>query len=168
MWGGAPNVVTLSDDFARGSRKSCFSVTRSGQQPELFTALNGLGTARGSELVEGAGAVGLDGVLGDEELSGDLAVAETAGDEVQDLELAGGDAEALLPGGVWSESHFGARVRNRDEDFSYDDCLATACDAEAEPDAEGGEEDGDEGAIDLDGVLDDDESILGVLERGDE
>src|SRR3954466_4059795 len=98
--GGAPNVVTLSDDFARGSRKSCFWVTRSGQQPELFTALNGLGTARGSELVEGAGAVGLPRILGDEELGGDLAVAEPGGDEFKDPELGGVVAGVLRRGGV--------------------------------------------------------------------
>jgi hypothetical protein len=145
-------------------------VTRSGQEAELFAALNGLRAARGTELVEGAGAVGLHRVLGDEELGGDLAIAEAAGDEVQDLELASGDTEALLPGGVWSKrrSCFGAGAWNGDEDFSYHYSLASPRDAEAEPDAEGGEEDGDEGAIDLDRVLDDDESVFGVLERGDE
>ena len=78
-------------------------MTRSGQQAEFFAALHGLRAARGSELVEGAGAMGLYGVLGDEELSGDLAIAEAAGDEGEDLELAGGDAEALLPDCVWSK-----------------------------------------------------------------
>jgi hypothetical protein len=41
-------------------------------------------------------------------------------------------------------------------------------DAEAEPDAEGREEDGDERAAGLDGVLDDDEAVFGVLEGDDE
>src|SRR5271155_3725121 len=41
-------------------------------------------------------------------------------------------------------------------------------DAETEPDAEGREEDGDERAVELDGVLDDDEAVFGVLEGGDE
>src|SRR5437879_5130483 len=98
-----PDVIILLDDFAGVERKSCFWVTRSGQQAEFFAALHGLGAARGSEFVEGAGAVGLYGVLGDEQLSGDLAVAEAAGDEGEDFELAGGDAEALLLGCVWSE-----------------------------------------------------------------
>ncbi len=44
----------------------------------------------------------------------------------------------------------------------------SARDAEAEPDAEGREEDGDECAVELDGVLDDDEAVFGVLEGGDE
>ena len=79
-------------------------MTRSGQQAELLAALLGLGAARGSELGEGAGAVSLHGVLGDEELSGDLAIAEATGDEVEDFELAGGDTEALLPVCVGSES----------------------------------------------------------------
>ena len=85
---------------------------RSRQQAQFFAALHGLGAARGSELVEGAGAVGLYGVLGDEKLSGDLAIAEAAGDEGEDFEFAGGDAEALLLGSVWSESRswLGARA----------------------------------------------------------
>jgi hypothetical protein len=46
--------------------------------------------------------------------------------------------------------------------------LATARDAEAEPDAEGREEDGDERAVELDGVLDDNEAVFSVSEGGDE
>jgi hypothetical protein len=49
---GTPDGVILLDDFAGVERKSCFWVTRSGQQAELFAALHGLGAARGSELVE--------------------------------------------------------------------------------------------------------------------
>ena len=41
-------------------------------------------------------------------------------------------------------------------------------DAEAEPDAEAREEDGDERAIELDRVLDHHEAVFGVLEGGDE
>ena len=50
----------------------------------------------------------------------------------------------------------------------FADDFATARDAEAEPDAEGREEDGDERGVELDGVLDDDEAVFGVLEDGDE
>jgi len=46
--------------------------------------------------------------------------------------------------------------------------FATARDPQAEPDAEGREEDGDQRAVELDGVLDDDEAVFGVLEGGDE
>ena len=170
MWCGAPSVIILLDDFVRVERKSCFRVTRSGQQAELLAALHGLGAARGSQLVEGAGAVGLYDVLGDEELSGDLAIAEAAGDEVEDFELAGCDAEALLSGCVGSESWswLGARAGGRDEDFSYHDRLPSACDAEAEPDAKGREENADERAVELDRVLDHDEAVFDVLEGGDE
>ncbi len=37
-----------------------------------------------------------------------------------------------------------------------------------QPDAEGREEDGDERAVELDGVLDDNETVFGVMEGGDE
>jgi hypothetical protein len=83
------DVVMLSDDFMGIERKSCFRVTRSRpsdedpspgtlasrQQAEFFAALDGLGAARGPELVEGAGTMCLDGVFGNEELRGDLAIA---------------------------------------------------------------------------------------------
>ena len=85
-FGTGPDVVILSDDFAGLEGKSCFRMTRSQpsdedlrgthpvgrgtpgsrQQAEFFAALHGLGAAGGSELVEGAGTVSLDGVLGNE------------------------------------------------------------------------------------------------------
>ena len=46
-------------------------------------------------------------------------------------------------------------------------CFATARDAKAEPDPECCEEDRDQRAIKLNGVLDDDEAVFGVLERSD-
>ena len=59
-----PDVVILSDDFAGMERKSCFRVTRSRQEAYSFAALDGVGAAGGSQLVEGPGTVGLDGVFG--------------------------------------------------------------------------------------------------------
>ena len=167
-----PDVVILLGDFAGMARKSCFRMTRSREEAQFFAALDGLGAAGGSEFVEGAGAVGLDGVFGDEELGGDFAIAEAAGDQGEDFEFARGDAEGLLAGGVGSEgAEAGASAGTRTSfttTTSFADGFATARDAEAEPYAEGGEEDGDEGAVKFDGVLDDDEAVLGVLEGGDE
>ena len=82
-------------------RKSCFRVTDSRQQAQFFAALDGLGAAGGSELVEGAGTVCLDGVFGNEKLRGDLAIAQAAGDQGEDFELASRDAEGLLAGPYW-------------------------------------------------------------------
>jgi hypothetical protein len=166
-----PDVVILSHDFAGIQQKSCFRVTRSREQPQFFAALDSLGAARGSELVEGAGAVGLDGVFGDKELGGDLPIAQAAGNQGESFELAGGDAKGLLLGDVGSEG-FGSWGWYGDEHLlHYDrfpDGLATAGDAETEPDAKGGEENGDERAVELDRVLDDDEAIFGVLEGGND
>jgi len=47
-------------------------------------ALDGLGAAGGSELVEGAGTVCLDGVFGNEKLRGDLARWQKAADKPDD------------------------------------------------------------------------------------
>jgi hypothetical protein len=165
-------------------RKSCFRVTRSRQQTQFFAALDGLGAAGGTELVEGAGTMCLDGVFGNEKLRGDLAIAEAAGDQGENFELACRDAEGLLLGRIGSE---GGRIGNdrgggfrRDKHFlhhnrfpnCFHDCFADgfapARNAEAEPDAEGREEDGDERTVKLDGVLDDDKAVFGVLEGGDE
>jgi hypothetical protein len=166
-----PDVVILSDDFAGMERKSCFRVTRSGQEAQFFAALNGLGAAGGAELVEDAGTVRLDGVLRNEKLRGDLAIAEAAGDQVEDFKLACGDAEGLLAVRIGGKRFKDAGFRGDGhfpDHHGFADDFAIARDAEAEPDAESGEEDGDEGAVELDGVLDDDEAVLGVLESGDE
>jgi hypothetical protein len=113
----------------------------------------------------------LDGVFGNEKLRGDLAIAEAAGDQGEDFELACRDAEGLLVGRIGSKGFDGGGFRG-DKHFPHHDRFAdgfaTARDAEAEPDAEGREEDGDERAVELDGVLDDDEAVFGVLEGGDE
>jgi hypothetical protein len=164
------DVVILSDDFAGTEWKSCFRVTRSPQQAQFFAALDGLGAAGGSELVEGAGTVRLDGVFGDEKLRGDLAIAEAAGDQGEDFELAWGDTEGPLVGRIGSEG-FGGWGFGGDKHFPHHDRFAngfaTARDAEAEPDAEARKEDGDQRAVELNRVLDDDEAVFGVLEDGD-
>jgi hypothetical protein len=111
----------------------------------------------------------LDGVFGDEKLRGNLAIAEAAGDQREDFELACRDPEALLLGRVASKGFSGGF--RRDKHFPHHDrfadSFATARDAEAEPDAEGREQDGHERAVQLDGVLDDDEAVFGVVEDGD-
>ena len=155
--------IMLSDDVAG------FCVTRSGQKAEFFATLDCLGAAGGSELVEGAGTVSLDGVFRDEEFRGDLTVAETAGDQGEDLELACRDAEGLLAVGIGSEGDGSFRGDKHFSDHDgFADDFATARDAEAEPDAEGREENGDKRTVELDGVLNDDEAVFGVLEDGDE
>jgi len=117
----------------------------------------------------------LDRVFGDEKLRSDLAIAEPVGDKGEDFELACRDAEALLLGRIGSEGFAREGFRRnlrRNQHFphhdGFADGFATARDAEAEPYAEGREEDGDERAVELDRVLDDDETVFGVLEGGDE
>ena len=170
-----PDVVILSGDFKGMERKSCFRVTRSRQQAQFFAAPDGLGAAGGSELVEGAGTVCLDGVFGNEKLRGDLAIAEAAGDQGEDFELACRDAQGpllSLPVGRSASGGFESRGFRADKHFLHNDRFpngfATARDAEAQPDAEGRKEDGDQRAIELDGVREDDEAVFGVLQDGDE
>ena len=122
--------------------------------------------------------MGLDGVLGNEELRRDLTIAAAAGDQGEDFELARRDAEGLLLGCVGSEGFAGRGFRGGfrgNQHFPHHDRLAdgfaapfaTMRDAEAEPDAEGRKEYGDERSVELDGVFDDDEAVFGVLQRGD-
>jgi len=113
----------------------------------------------------------LDRVFGNEKLCGDLAIAEAAGDQGENFELACRDAEGLLLGRIGSE-RLGAGSFCGDKHFPDHDCFAdgfaAARDAEAEPDSESREEDGDERAVEFDRVFDDDEAVFGVLEGGDE
>jgi hypothetical protein len=114
--------------------------------------------------------VGLDGVLADEEAGGDLAVAEALSDEGEDFELARSDAEGVELGLVEGEGSWGGLLvwRGGDQDFAEDDFFAGFGELDAEPDAEAGEEDGDDGAIDFEGVFDDEELVLRPTEDGDE
>ena len=83
-------------------------------------------------------------------------------------------SRAVMPRVCWRAvlGAKGSRALGGDKHFFHDDGFAdgfaAAGDAEAEPDAEGREEDGDEGAVELDGVRQDDEAVFGVLEGGDE
>ena len=99
------------------------------QKAEFFAALDGLGAAGSSELVKDAGAVGFDSVFGDENLRGDLAIAKAAGDEGENFELAGRDAEGLLAGGIGREGFAGGGFRGDEHFLHYDrfaDGFATA------------------------------------------
>jgi hypothetical protein len=119
--------------------------------------------------------VRLHGVFGNEQLCGDLAIAEAAGDQGEDFEFARRDAEGLLAGRVGSEG-FEVWGVGRDKHFPHHDGFAdglttlftTMRNAETEPDAEGREEDGNERAVEFNGVLDDDEAVFGVLEGDNE
>src|SRR5579875_3489614 len=170
-WGQRPDVVTLSNDFAEKEGNSCFLVTRSGQQAQFLAALHGLGAPGGTELAERPGAVGFDGVFGNKEGGGDLAIAETARHEGENFELARGDAQGLLLARIRREGA-GCVWSGRGWDLSHDDGLpndfAAAGEAKAEPDAEGGEEGGDERAVELNGSLDDEEAILRELQDDDQ
>jgi hypothetical protein len=113
----------------------------------------------------------LDRVFRDEKLRCNLAIAEAAGNKGENFELACRDAEGLLLGRIRSEGFEGGSFRGDKHFLHHDrfaDDFASARDAEAEPDAEGREEDGDQRAVQLDRVLDDDEAVFGVLEDGDE
>jgi len=57
--------------------------------------LDGLGAARRPELVKGAGTMCFDGVFRNEKLRGDLTIAQAAGDQGKDFELARRDAQSL-------------------------------------------------------------------------
>lgn len=60
----------------------------------MMARLDGLGASGGSEFVEDAGTVSLDGVLGDEKLACNFAVAQAAGDQAEDFHLTCRDPES--------------------------------------------------------------------------
>src|SRR2546425_8132535 len=62
-------------------------------QSQLFSQLHCLGSAPGAQLVEQAAGMGLDGVFADEEFFGDLAIAQTDGNQFEYLQFAAGYAK---------------------------------------------------------------------------
>ena len=95
---------------------------RSRKQAQFLAALNRLGPADSSELVEGPGAMSLNSVFRHEKLGGDLAIAEAAGDQGKDFEFACCDTEALLLGRIGSEG-FGSGDFRGDKHFPHHDRL---------------------------------------------
>jgi hypothetical protein len=79
-------------------------------------------------------------------------------------------SRAVMPRACWravlgakgSRAEASAGTSTHHDRFA--DGFATARDPEPEPDAEGREEDGNERAVELYGVLDDDEAVFGVLQ----
>lgn len=106
-------------------------------------------------------------VLADEQTFGDFAVAEARGHCLQNLELTRCDAELrefrLIPL-EWSDDRYFYMYRN----FLNDDCLFRTRQFAAEPDAEHREHQGDDAAVDLERMFDDEKSVLDDLEQGDE
>ncbi len=156
-------VVILLSDFGARGEKSLILVTGSRDEAEFFAKLDGLSAAFGAELVKNTAGVGLHGVFADEELFGDFAVAEALGDEFQDFQFAGSDAEGFALCLVLDE-----RLAGRDWDFFNDDPLLSTGQLETKPDAETGESGCDEPPVDFDGMFNNEETVLGPFEQGDE
>ena len=136
---------------------------RLSEQAEFLAALDSLGAAPGAEFVEGAAAVSLHGVLAHEEGLADLAVAQAAGHQFEDFQLAAGDTEALAGSVVGGKVGCGGGGHS-----DFDDALAGGKESGAEPDAGGGKEDCDQHAVDRNRVLEDKEVELGPLKQRDE
>ena len=106
----------------------------------------------------------LHGVFADEELFGDFAVGEAGGDEAEDFEFAGSDAEGGEVGWVGREGDGGRDGRLG----GYGLRRVFAGEGHAEPDAESGENDGDQAAVDFEGVFQDQEAVFGELQESDQ
>src|SRR3979409_1897718 len=99
--------------------------------------------------------MGLDCVLADVKLFGDLAVTHALGDQFEDLEFAPCDAETLPFFLVRDE---GTAGWNLDLDLVNNDFLLRFGQSEAEPDAQGGKGRGDQTTVDFERVLNDQKS----------
>jgi hypothetical protein len=83
-------VVILSGDFTGLSENHTFELR---DESHSFCDLYGLSAPPRAEFVEETTRVGFDSVFADEEFVGDLAVAEALRDQLEDFQLARGDAE---------------------------------------------------------------------------
>src|SRR3954470_12697225 len=98
----------------------------------------------------------LHGILAHEQAPGDLPVAQAFGDELQDLDLARGEAELLDARAIDAEW-----LADGHGNLLYDEpCLR---ELESEPDTQCGEESGHESAVDLERVVEDQEAVLHEL-----
>ena len=76
----------------------------------------------------------------------------------------------VLLGCIGSEGFAGGASTGTNPSFTttVSRMVRDGADAEAEPDAEGREKNGNERTVELDGMLDDDETVFGVLQGSDE
>lgn len=136
---------------------------KSRDDPGGLADLHGLGTAFCAELIKEPAGMGLHGIFADEEVSGDLTIAKAGGDEAKNLQFTGGNAELTDTSLVDDEG-----IRRLRGDFLDDGGGLFPGEGEAEPDAECGKEGGDQGNVDLDGMLEDEEAVLSELQDNDE
>src|ERR1051326_2758603 len=87
---------------------------QSRDEPHLFSQLHSLGSAPGAQLIEQAAGVGLDRVFADKELCCDLAIAQTTGNQLEDLQLARRNAKLRLSLLVQSEDLQGRDLPDND------------------------------------------------------
>src|SRR4051812_11462124 len=135
----------------------------SGYEAQLLSPLHGLGAPAGAELVEHPARVRLDRVLADVDALSDLPVAQALRNQLQDLELARGDAEGFDLGLIAHEFE-----RCRHQNFADHHRFDASGELEAEPDSERGEYGGDQTAVDLYRVFQHQPAVLDQLETNDE
>src|SRR5829696_6638082 len=138
-------------------------IIHSGDEPGLFRTLHGLRPPPRGQLGEQPGRVRLDRVLAHEQVLRHLAIAQPRGNGLENLQLAWRDAELL-------EAHLIALEWPGDwhRHFPHDHHLTPSREGEAEPDPEGGENQRNDPAVDLERMLQDEKAILDDLERGDQ
>src|SRR5271166_6878713 len=105
-------------------------------------------------------------VFADEEPVGNLPITQPGGNEPENLQLARSDAELAYARLIDNERTRGQRRYFPDDRFC-DDCLLDddrrllSGEGLSEPDAESGKQDGDQRAVNLHRMLDDQEAVLG-------
>ena len=145
------------------AKNTTFELVSLQNQSDLLSDLHRLSASLGAELVKETTRVGLDRVFADEEFLGDLPVAHSLSDQLQNLQFTFGDAKSFQPLLIQSKW-----LRRRQGNYLNDQHLFLSGQLETEPDSHSGEEQGNESAIDLERVLYDQKSKLNQLEQGDQ
>jgi len=130
----------------------------SGDQHQFLAFLDGLGAPPDVELGKEVGAVGFDGIDGDEQLIGDLLVAHAHGHEFKDFEFPFTDAEFLEP--RWVELEIGDGNWNLNGFFPGE--------LEAGPGADGGENKSENTGVKFYRKVADEITVLEELENEDQ
>src|SRR5258707_5528846 len=159
-WGIAPTSFPRQAEGQRPSANQA-AEPQSRNQSQLFSQLHCLGSAPGAQLVEQATGMRLDGVFADKEFFGDLTIAQAVGNQLEDLQLATGNAKL-------GQSLLVQSKELRRRHLPNDDRFLVFGEFESQPDTQHGEKQRDQSAIDFDGVLNDQEAILDQLQDDDQ
>lgn len=135
---------------------------------QLLSPLHGLRSALRAQLSEHAVRVRFHGILAHKHACGDFPIAQTVGDQCQDLQFPRRQPQRRNLSLISLEGLRGGHQNLPDYDLRHRNSGAPAREEVSKPQSQRRKHGGYQRAVDLDGMLNDNPAILNELQRSDE